>query len=371
MRIVHVNHRDIRNPRAGGLEVLVHEFSRRWVAQGHQVTILCSGFSGGLAKEVVDGISTYRTGREEFFNFIAGAQLVRKKWFEADVIIEHLCKVACFIPWFLRGHAFLAEVPHLFDRHIFRETNLLLGSYVYFMERAIPVVYHSCPVWTISQSTKKKLVERGFTDGKIGVFSPGVDQNFLRGDRKPAARPSVLFIGRLRRYKGLIDPLLIAWKDVLKRRPDAVLQIVGRGELEGELRGAVKSGNMEGSVKILGGVDEEKKRELLRSAWMLVFPSAVEGWGIPVIEAGVVGIPTVASDSPGLRDTVRHGETGLLVPHGDAKALADALVQMMEDDSLRERFGLAAKKWGEQFDWDNQARMALEFVVARAKTSRQ
>ena len=64
-------------------------------------------------------------------------------------------------------------------------------------------------------------------------------------------------------------------------------------------------------------MSEARKIDLLRRAWANVFPSPKEGWGITVVEAAACGTPSLASDSPGLRDSVRHGETGFLVPHGD------------------------------------------------------
>ena len=75
-------------------------------------------------------------------------------------------------------------------------------------------------------------------------------------------------------------------------------------------------------------MSEDEKIRLLRAAWANLFPSPKEGWGITVVEAGACGTPSLASDSPGLRDSVRHGETGFLVPHGDAEALAARMLEL-------------------------------------------
>ena len=71
-------------------------------------------------------------------------------------------------------------------------------------------------------------------------------------------------------------------------------------------------------MRFHGFVSEEEKLALLRRTWANLFPSPKEGWGITVMEAAACGTPSLASDSPGLRDSVRDGETGYLVPHGDA-----------------------------------------------------
>src|SRR5204863_6777869 len=80
-----------------------------------------------------------------------------------------------------------------------------------------------------------------------------------------------------------------------------------------------------GGVRFLGFVAEEEKRRRLRRAWALLFPSPKEGWGISNVEAAACGTPALASDSPGLRESVRDGETGFLVTHGDAHALAQRM----------------------------------------------
>jgi glycosyltransferase involved in cell wall biosynthesis len=83
------------------------------------------------------------------------------------------------------------------------------------------------------------------------------------------------------------------------------------------------------------------------------------------MEAAACGVPTVASDSPGLRDSVRDGETGILVPHGDVGALAGALKQLLQNDAEREAMGTAARVFAESFSWDKSARAMEEFLQAQ------
>jgi glycosyltransferase involved in cell wall biosynthesis len=86
-----------------------------------------------------------------------------------------------------------------------------------------------------------------------------------------------------------------------------------------------------------------------------VYPSPKEGWGITNVEAAACGTPTVASDSPGLRESVRDGETGLLVPHDDVDAWARSIRQLLEDRSLRARFGDRAVGHAQRFTWEATA----------------
>src|SRR5207245_2024000 len=101
----------------------------------------------------------------------------------------------------------------------------------------------------------------------------------------------------------------------------------------------------------LGFVTDEEKRRLLRAAWAVVFPSPKEGWGISNVEAAACGTPAIASDSPGLRESVRHGETGFLVPHGDAGALAERMLALAADPALVTGLAPAARAFAERLSW--------------------
>ena len=121
-------------------------------------------------------------------------------------------------------------------------------------------------------------------------------------------------------------------------------------------------------ARLLGFVTEAEKRRLLRRAWAVVLPSLKEGWGISNVEAAACGTPALASDSPGLRESVRHGETGFLVPHGDERALADRMLALAADPALVSRLGRGARAFAEQLSWERAARATeahLERVIAQ------
>jgi len=117
-------------------------------------------------------------------------------------------------------------------------------------------------------------------------------------------------------------------------------------------------------------VSEERKLELYRQAWAVVFPSPKEGWGITNLEAAGCGTPAVASNSPGLRESVRDGETGILVPHADAAALEAALRAIATDAPLRARLGAGARAFAQSLSWERAAAEAeahLEAAVASGR----
>ena len=121
---------------------------------------------------------------------------------------------------------------------------------------------------------------------------------------------------------------------------------------------------LEDRVQMLGFLAEDAKVDLLRRAWVHVLTSPKEGWGISNIEAAACATPSVASDAPGLRESVVDGRTGFLVPHGDVGALSDALGRLLRDHALREQMGRQAREFAETFSWQSSAD-AFEIYLRR------
>lgn len=152
-------------------------------------------------------------------------------------------------------------------------------------------------------------------------------------------RPAALFVGVLERYKG-VDVLARAWASVRERVPDAELHVVGKGTLPPP-RGK--------GVRWTRELDTAGVAAALDGAWCLVLPSRTEGMGRVVVEAFCRGRAVVGSADGGIPDLVRDGESGRLVPPGDADALAGALAEVLGDRVLAERLGAggraAAPRW--------------------------
>jgi glycosyltransferase involved in cell wall biosynthesis len=147
------------------------------------------------------------------------------------------------------------------------------------------------------------------------------------------------------------------------------LRIAGDGSDRARLE-RVEAAVGGGAVTFLGYVSEERKLELYRRAWAVVFPSPKEGWGITNLEAAGCGTPAVASNSPGLRESVRDGETGVLVPHGDVAALQAALLALATDAALRERLSAGARTFARSLSWEKAAadtEAHLEAAVASGR----
>ena len=145
---------------------------------------------------------------------------------------------------------------------------------------------------------------------------------------------------------------------------DAELLVGGKGDQAASLESLASRLGVSDRVRLLGFVPDETKLALLRSSWVHVLTSPKEGWGISVIEAAACGTPSVASNAPGLRESVAHERTGLLVPHGDVEALVDALRDLIRDPERRMRMSHDARSFAEGFSWDTSAER-IEALLSR------
>src|SRR5947208_16669810 len=137
--------------------------------------------------------------------------------------------------------------------------------------------------------------------------------------------------------------------------PDATVEIAGAGDYRPALEALARSLDLGDRVRFLGRISEADKLALLRRSWALVFASPKQGWGITNLEAAACATPVVASNSPGIRESVRDGETGYLVTHGDLSAMAASLDRLAASRDLVDRLGIAARRFAETFTWERAA----------------
>ena len=281
-----------------------------------------------------------------------------------DVVLEDLNKIPLFAPvW--AGPPVVALFHHLFGATAFQEAAWPVAALTWALERPIPRVYRDVPCVAVSESTKDDLRARGL-EASIEVIPNGLDHDQFTPDPavKRFERPTVLTLGRLKRYKG-IELVLEAVARLQERGIDLQLLVAGDGSAREALEATAADLKLGNAVRFLGFVTEEEKLRLFRSAWVHVFTSPKEGWGLTNLEAAACGTPTIASDSPGLRESVRHGITGLLVPHGDVEAISAALQTLIEHGGVRREYGRQAVEFAREFTW-NRTASALERVLRQA-----
>ncbi len=363
-RILLVNWNDRTNPHAGGAEIHLHETFGRLAARGHEVTLLCSGFAGAAAREEMDGLDVRRVGGRYTFNFVVPwvlRRLFRRERF--DVVVEALNKIPLCTPLYVKAPV-LGIGHHLFGGTIFREVPPPLSLYVFGSELAVPWVYRRVDMAVISQSTREDFALRGLDPERIRVVYVGLDASHYRPDEAvaKAERPTLLALGRVRKYKRL-DLVVDAVAELARtRHPDLELIVAGDGNYLPALKEHTRRTDATPHVRFLGRVSEEEKVRLYRSAWALVMTSPKEGWGLTCLEAQGCGTAVIASDSPGLREAVRHEESGLLVPHGDRAALQTAMTRILGDAALRERLRSGAIEFAARFTWERAADETMDMI---------
>jgi glycosyltransferase involved in cell wall biosynthesis len=284
-----------------------------------------------------------------------------------DLLVEDINKIPLYTPLW-GGPPVVAVVPHLFGGTVFQEAPLPLAGAVWLAERPLPRVYRGVPFEAISESTRADLAARGIPAGDVRVIYCGIDtRHFTPAPTERAERPLFAYLGRLKRYKG-VDVVIRAFARMEDR--SATLEVAGTGDYRPQLEALVKSLDLGGRVRFLGFISEVEKLALLRRAWALAFASPKEGWGITNLEAAACGTPVVASNSPGIRESVRDGETGYLVTHGDVEAMAAAMSRLAGDQPLVERLGTQARRFAETFTWERAAE-ETERHLQRVITSRR
>ena len=368
LHILVFNWLDRKNPRSGGAEVHLHEVFGRLARSGHRVTLVASGWRGAPQRELVDGIEVHRIGgRESYFLHVARYYRHELRDRHFDVVVEDLNKAPLYTPrWVDQPVVLLAH--HFFGTAAFLSATPPVAALTWLLERTVGIAYRSVDTITVSESTAEELTHLGMRAERIAVVHNGVDQRLLTtmplGIRD--ADPTILYLGRLERYKR-VDFLVRAVARIRDAGDQARLIIAGGGRQEGSLRRLVRRFGVQDRVHFAGRVSDAAKRSLMERAWIHAITSTKEGWGISVIEAAACGTPTVASDTPGLRDAVVHGETGLLVRHADVNALADTIRALCRDRLYLERLGRAARDRALSFTWDaaaNAFEQQLSAVVA-------
>lgn len=374
-RILIFNWRDIKHVWSGGAEVYIHELSKRWVLEGHKVTLFCGNDGKNKRSETIDGVEIIRRGG--FYTVYLWAFLYYMFRFRNnyDVVIDSENGIPFFSPLYAKVPV-IGLIHHIHSEIILKELKLPfflwpVGLLAKNLEsRVMPLVYKNCQIVTVSESSRKDLIRLGFGKVKpVKIVNPGVDLSILK-PRPKAKVPTVLYLGRLKPYKSL-DTLIKATRELVTRVPKIKVQIAGYGESRASLERLVKELGLTSNITFLGKVSEKEKIRLMGRSWVFVYPSTFEGWGISVIEANACGTPVVASRVPGLVDSVRNPHTGYTVMARDEKAFAEKITKLIKNERLRNKFSKDSVLWAQEFSWDVKQKDFLNIIRAEVDSRRR
>jgi len=348
MSIVFLCWRDIVDPNDANDAEYVRRCASYLAGEGYDVQLLTPRRSWAGTRNVVDGVAIERHGVVTLPLHAVWRGLHSIK--NSDLVIDVINGPPWATPIYARNR--LAVILQRYATVYRCEFGAGLGGLLGWVESCLLPIYKNTLIVTLSRSIKESLLKLGLKSQNIHVVEPGIDLAKYRPSKK-AARPLLLYVGCLKRYKGL-ELLLRAFATVRRSHRDVQLFVGGCGGYEDDLRTLARRLDIQNSVWFLGYMSDEEKISLLGKAHALVVPSVCEGWETAAIEAAACGTPTVATWVDGLRDSVVHGETGLLIPEGDVHALSSAIHRILEDEPLRKKMSMKAVEWASRFDWSKK-----------------
>ena len=333
----------------GGITSYILTLGEALVKSGHKVLVASSGGDCVPRLEAV-GIRhiqvNIRTKSEVhpklFLRLPSLARLVR----DEDIHIIHaqtrVTQVLGFWLSYFTGVKMVTTCHGFFRPRWFRKTFPCWGSAVIAISK--PVAKHLSQDFEVSQN-RIHLIPNGIDLDRFKIANEdqrrSIRQNWAMGDT-----PLIGFIGRLSDVKGI--PVLIkAMPLILKEIPSANLMIIGQGPQEALLKKLTQDLSLNSQVRFESAINQTQ--DLLPAFDVFVMPSLMEGLGLSVMEAQACGIPVVASQVGGLVDLIEEGLSGYLVPVNDPAALADRIIEVLEDPNAAKKMANQARSNIEQF----------------------
>ncbi|MFB4306125.1 glycosyltransferase family 4 protein [Actinomadura sp. GTD37] len=375
LRLAVVNWRDPWHPAAGGAERYAWELARRFAGQGARVHYVTCRAPGQERRERAEGVEFVRLGgRFTVYPLVLLWMLGHRRRF--DAVIDCQNGIPFFTPWVLpRRVPVFCVIHHVHDAQF----GLYFPRWLAWLGRVLegPVsrwTYRRHAFVVVSPSTLRAVRERLGWTGPAHVVHNG--SSVVEPDRAvsvPAGKPDLVCVTRLVPHKRL-NLLLDLAQSLAETRPELKLHIVGDGPEAPALKAAISARGLDDVVIAHGYVPENVKAALVARADLHLSTSQGEGWGLSVIEAAALGVPTVAHDVDGLRDAVRDGITGWLVHQGDDQAgVVERALKELDDPTRRDQLATECQGWAAEFDWARTAdRMGdLIGVAVRAAGGRR
>lgn len=362
MRILLLNWRDPKNPKAGGAEFVTMKHARDWAAAGHMVTWFTSSFRGAKPTELIRGVTITRWGGERSVILLAPIfyWTIRST---VDVVIDQIHGLPFFTPLFVRRPivAFIHEIAdQIWDVMYPFPINVLgrIFESLYFR------LYRHVPFWTDARATINDLERHGIKAAHChAIPCPIANTPLSRLSRKESV-PTFLFVSRIVKMKG-IEEVVRAFAIMAEALPAAKLWVIGAGErgYVNEMKRLAASLGVGSRVQWLGYVSEKVKLSLMRRAHILLHASIKEGWGLVVLEAASQGTPAVVYDVHGLSEVVLHGKTGIVTRHNTPTDLAREALSLIQDTKRYARYQRDGLTRVRQMRWSQATKESLALIT--------
>jgi len=338
-------------PDTGGIESVTNSLARGCASAGHSISVVCFEKTPAKSKEVIDGVHVIRApiaglvasqplGFKYFSLCLKSAKQVDIVHLHAPNMLAALSalfiksKTRLLVHWHsdVINKGLLGKILRPLESALLKRADCIVAtSQVYADESETLAPYRD----------KITVVPIGVPDAK----HTGKDSNLpLQLQENIFGKKIILAVGRLVHYKGF-DVLIQATKDL---STDSMVVIVGGGPLQSDLEKLIDSVGVADRVLLAGRLSDEALHALYERAALFCLPSTcrAEAFGVVLLEAMSYALPIVASDIPdsGVPWVNQHGMSGLNVPIGDRKALAQACSQILSSMELRNKFAHGARE---------------------------
>jgi len=345
----------------------------RFAAAGAEVTLFTARPAGASATAQRHGVTIIREGTE-LGVYARAARFLRRTAGAYDVVVDFQNGIPFFAPLFVgRSTAVVCVIHHVHQEQFALHYPWPASRVGQMLEGPTSRrVYGRRPVVAVSPSTRHDVRRRLGLRGPIHVIPNGMNGPTAQlHPRHRSAVPKIAVVSRLVSHKRF-DKLLEAVPQLLQHWPDLTVDIAGDGPERAVLVAQAAHLGLTDHVRLHGFVSSEEKQALLNAAWLTVSPSQAEGWGLTVVEANAAGVPAVAFDVPGLRDSVVDGRTGWLIQNG--RTLGDGIVDALrelEDPDVAEAVSRRCRSWAAKFSWDASADRFADVLVAEVDRVRR
>ena len=353
MHVLFCNWRDTKNPEGGGSERYVESMARGLVERGHHVTIFCAEHDEAPRDEVVDGVRFIRRGSKLDIYVRAFLGIVLRRFGKIDLIVD----VQNGLPFFTRLATRKPVV--VLVHHVHREQwpvvyPGLMGKVGWWIEsRLAPRIYRHSSYVAVSSATREELIELGVDRDRISIVHNGNDPA-PTVESVRSADPRMCVVGRLVPHKQ-VEHAIDALARLTAEFPTLVLDVVGAGWWDEELRAYARDQGVADRVNFHGFVDDKTKHEIYAQSWLMALPSLKEGWGIVIGEAGKHSTPTIAYRSAGgTNESIDDKDSGILVD--SQQEFIDGIGQLIADNQWRGFLGRGALEKSHKFTWANSQR---------------
>lgn len=355
MRIIWFTWKDITNPLAGGAEVVASELAKRLVKDGHEVHFITAGHKGAASEETIDGYKVTRIGNR--FTVYWQARRYYKQYLSgwADIAIDEVNTIPFLAKLYVRENNILF-VHQLCKEIWFYQLPAYIGWIGYLLEPLYLRIIADRKVITVSESTKQDLIRHGFKSEKIFIISEGIQMEPLTtlANTEKYVKPTLLSLGSIRPMKRTLDQVK-AFELAKKQMPD--LQLIVAGDTSGsyaqKVLNYIAASPVVNDIQVLGRVSQEQKKDLMQRAHLIMVTSLKEGWGLVVTEANSQGTPAVVHNVDGLRDSVRHRQTGLIAKRRQPQALAVIIEEALTNPATYQTLRRNAWEWSKSITFDS------------------